>query len=117
MIQEEILQYNKRCADFMVLEISIKLEDGYTCGTWYKPTDNENEFLPCPVMYHSDWNWIREVVEAIEKIEITEAQKENPSIELNRQIGKVLDLPIYSKKEAVVQAINQFLIFYNNENS
>lgn len=66
MTQEEILQYNKRCADFMGLKISIKLEDGYSCGTWYKPTDNENEYLPCPVMYHSDWNWIMEVVEAIE---------------------------------------------------
>lgn len=54
-----------------------------------------------------------EVVEVIEKIEIKQSQEENPNVELNRQLGKVLDLPIYAKKEVVVQAINEFLIWYN----
>ena len=58
-----------------------------------------------------------EVVEAIEKIEIEEAQKEEPNRELNRQLGRVLDLPIYTKQEVVIQAIYQFLKWYKNENS
>ena len=70
--------------------------------------------------FDSDWNWIIEVVEAIEKIEIQEAQKQElPNNQLNKQLGRVLDrvldLPIYTKKEAVVHAINQFLIWYEQQ--
>ena len=120
MTQEEILQYNKRCADFMGLKISIKLEDGYDCGTWYKPTDNENEYLLCPVMYHSDWNWIMEVVEAIENklndsFNVDIVNKNQCEIVRNGEefiCGAGFNTINHYKKEAVVEAINQFLIWH-----
>ena len=62
--------------------------------------------------FHSDWNWIMELVEAIEVMEGQEAIKEISNIVLERNLGRVLDLPIYTKKEKMVQAINQFLIWY-----
>ena len=110
MTQEEINNYNRRCAEFL----------GYMNTT---PTDKDfniyqnkdGKMLESMSMkFHSDWNWIMEVVEAIEKkgyeidifsncVEICDTPDENY---ITEAVGK-------TKKEAVVQAINQFLIWYN----
>jgi hypothetical protein len=107
MTQEEILQYNKMCAEFLNLhrdkEVAIYNLNAY-----------QYDFLK----FHSDWNWIMEVVEAIEKkgyeidifsncVEICDTPDENY---ITEAVGK-------TKKEAVVQAINQFLIWYNENNT
>jgi len=74
----------------------------------------------------SDWNWIMEVVEAIEKLGyeslIGGSEYYYPEKGM-RYIQSFIkdDITIYqeakTKKEAVVQAINQFLIWYNNQKS
>jgi hypothetical protein len=106
MTEEEILQYNKMCAEFLNLhrdeEVAI-----------YKFNAYPYDFLK----FHSNWDWIMEVVEAIEKkgyeidifsncVEICDTPDENY---ITEAVGK-------TKKEAVVQAINQFLIWYNENN-
>ena len=106
MTQEEILEYNKLCAEFLNLhrdeEVAI-----------YKFNAYPYEYL----RFNSDWNWIMEVVEAIEKlgyeidifsncVQICDTPDENY---ITEAAGK-------TKKEAVVQAINQFLIWYNENN-
>lgn len=119
MTEEEILEYNKRCAEF------LKMEYENHSNTWrYK-----NE-IATQLLFHSDWNWIHEVIEAIEKL------YDHPNKEINVDIKpgqiEIFQRPyrlenndyqeiIYlgdgyingSKKEAVVEAINQFLIWYN----
>lgn len=138
MTQQEVLEYNKRCAEFL----------GYINLT---PDDKDFDFYeklegvlgkmlePKSMKFHSDWNWIMEVVEAIEKVNFTQVpefscftvvikdkrciikqhsqfalafEKLSDSFHNSNSPFVIRD----SKKEAVVQAINQFLIWYN-ENS
>lgn len=127
MTQEEILQYNKMCADFVGLKISIKPKDEYYCVTWYKLSDNKDEFIPSPVLYHSDWNCIMEVVDAIENLDVKDAEYiSNYSVVIYnntcyievcgyKSYTVIQEITASSKKEAVVQAINQFLIWYNDK--
>lgn len=111
MKQQKIKNYNRLCAEFLGWEIG-DIPDGLGGGKgWFK-----DSVYQCEVgleLFHEDWNSIREVVDVIEQIEIKESVKENTNIELNRYLGKVLDLPIYTKKEVIVEVINQFLIWYN----
>lgn len=120
MTEQETLEYNKRCAEFLGMHISVDPADGYDTGTWYKPSDIEGEVIPSPVLFHSDWNWIMEVVEAIEKL----TKKDGYGYEILitnslcviEETNKIFDSNqrVYAKttKEAVVKAINQFLIWY-----
>ena len=136
MTQEEILEYNKRCAEFL----NFKYRNSKKAWGKY-PLDN-NSFLALKgwlsmdrLQFHSDWNWIMEVVEAIEKNKFL-IDKERPyyitidnnycGIFFNRWNDKgkdfggtkqIVSIKADSKKEAVVQAINQFLIWYNENNT
>jgi hypothetical protein len=108
MTQEEILDYNKRCAEFLNLhrdeEVAIFNMRSYS--------------YDC-LKFDLDWNWIMEVVDAIEKLgyqfniyhEDCVIEKDKKFIVITHATKKK------SKKEAVVQAINQFLKFYNENNS
>lgn len=106
MTQEEILEYNKLCAEFLGLKLS---GPGFPSGYFYKQD--------------YDWNWIMEVVEAIEKLKYLVVIKSNfcqiqelGNRENNFNPKIISSLYSKSKQEAVIQAINQFLIWYNNEN-
>ena len=97
-----IADYNKRCAEFLNLprndEVAI-----------YKMSEYPYDFLK----FHSDWNWIMEVVDAIDKIQHTQLDILGKYCRIS---SKGIDFQGSSKedkKEAVVKAINQFLIWYN----
>ena len=107
MNQQEILEYNKRCAEFLGYEISENKE------CFKLPTKNGWINLN---IFHSDWNWIMEVVEAIEKVADWTLECLNYS-DGSRNYQMMIPLSntnviFKDKKEAVVQAINQFLIWY-----
>lgn len=110
MTREEILEFNERCAEFLGWETA---GPGFFAGYW-----NGKDFIQFhELKFHSDWNWIMEVVDAIEKIG-------NHGFTIYRQSTNINGLPFEisnsksdSKKEAVVQAINQFLIWYNTKKS
>ena len=142
MTQEEVLEYNKRCADFLGENMVNKnhvvefTSPSYANGKFWisekwlgiKDPDGNNLVAVKDMKFHSDWNWIMEVVETIEKV--------GYQIDLGSRL-----LPLYptekdhwcaiwddahkvkateqfsdtSKKEAIVQAINQFLIWYNTQ--
>ena len=133
MTQEEILQYNKICAKLL----GFKYHEGseyWTTMLW-----GGAGFTLRQMKFHSDWNWIMAVVEAIEKVNFTQVPefscftvviKDNRClIKQNSQFalafGELSDsfddsnppfLIHDSKKEAVVEAINQFLIWYEQQN-
>ena len=98
MTQEEILQYNKRCAEFLGWDYN-KFMDRWNEEDFQHEYFNTNSI---DLKFDSDWNWIMDVVEAIV---MYYKDKEIPQIHL-------LNQPIFTPKEAVVQAINQFLIWY-----
>ena len=147
MTQEEILQYNKMCADFLGLKKKVhnekekewyltcyptlpehreaynlplnfpsKYEHPNVIFSFYDnpknvPVQNERVCV-AKLKFHSDWNWIMEVVEAIEKIYHIQG------VEINGNCCLIKTYTFHkhrseTKKEAVVQAINKFLIWYN----
>lgn len=134
MTKEEILDYNKRCAEFLGWkETSEQFKiDWCGCKTKERLDKINKDYIPIlekdgnvifpdfTVMdFSRDWNWIMQVVEAIEKLgyytNILSA--ENNSMKHTMHINKVHEEEKYtlfvdSKKETVVQAINQFLIWY-----
>lgn len=134
MTQQEILEYNERC--LKILPFNYKNQSKY----WviYKYDDNSffgknRRYLAVNnLKFHSDWNWIMEVVEKIKYIEDNQEKffgDEHYLIHFEIDLLNGVDLFIDKKrifsqsafgegqlKEAVVQAINQFLKFYNYNN-
>lgn len=113
-------EYNKMCAEFMGLNV---IPSGMSSiGVIIHP-DIPEAFLK----YDSDWNSLMEVVEAIpQKVQginisihpnsclITETGVRGQySLNASKNIVKVLDAN--NRKEAVVQAIWQFLLWYNEQ--
>ena len=106
MTQEQLVEYNKRCAEFLGDEGMQKI-----CS------DNRHHYPSIDEMkFDSDWNWIHEVIEAIEKISDWNLECLNVEERLFQMCIPLSNTCITSedKKEAVVQAINQFLIWYND---
>ena len=63
MTQEEIFDYNKRCAEFLGKEYNDnRIVTPYSHFSGQNPTGKVWE----ECKFHSDWNWIMEVVEAID---------------------------------------------------
>ncbi len=117
MIQQEILDYNKRCAEFLgwdESEFSRTNSPEYIVPNILRDNIIVRSCTPENLKFHCDWNWIMEVVEAIvEKVgfkTVDECSEE----EWYATLG-VTRLAITSKKEAVVKAINQFLTWYNKQ--
>lgn len=117
MDSKQKIIYTKSCLEFL----------DYKCVTPddkdFRVYEGKNSVIPSMVDanfsdgFLNNWNWIMEMVEAIEKkryeidifsncVEICDTPDENY---ITESVGK-------TKKEAVVQAINQFLIWYNNQN-
>ena len=121
MTQEEIENYNRLCAEFLGAYFCNDDLTAYPNGYWI--IDDDEIDLPYNLEdmdFHSDWNWIMEVVEAIEN--------KGFDVFINTCVCRITDVGEdrfedietfvnNNKKEAVVQAINKFLIWYNNENN
>jgi hypothetical protein len=123
MTQQEIIEYNKMCAEFLGGEnhpylIPYKPEPD---DMWFSD-DGKYPILQNPngssmwklheLKFHSDWNWIMEVILAINML----PNPKNPSdTTLQTRRTSVQSILRSANKEAVVQAINRFLIYYNNE--
>jgi hypothetical protein len=125
MTQEEIYEYNKRCAEFLgwkylndnIIDMWMKVPIEFRRKVYFNSSPIQQKYS---MMFHEDWNWIMEVVEVIEKLgyrilmvtdEVDiESSAENP---IQKSLGTYC--PDGTKKGAVVQAINQFLIWYENE--
>jgi len=119
-------EFNKLCAEFFEWEFVYK--KGYVNG--YSTIINNfigSEYVPIiHLKFHSDWNWIMEVVEKIEHIKkysigIDSHPSYGTSVLIQHaHINGVYDLVIkesthWNKKEAVVEAIWQFLNWYNEQ--
>jgi hypothetical protein len=124
MNKQEILNFNKRCAEFLGAKVT---DLGGAQKAIYYPILGGSHYAH-KLKFHSDWNWIMEVVEAIEKLFDSNiyfkiswnnvvigiaTQYELAyntgfeGVEIHREINK---------KEAAIQAINQFLIWYEDFN-
>jgi hypothetical protein len=131
MTQAEILEYNKRCAEFLGYELITpqmrKRPEQWKDNSYWEHKDKANVHTSKKVLgrdgyleFHSDWNCIMEVVEAIEKLRYLVVIQSNfcqiqeiGTKENNFKPYIIASIYGNYKKEAVVQAINQFLIWYN----
>jgi hypothetical protein len=142
MNQQKILEYNKRCAKFLNRDdLLTKWERRELNLNLYKdkiPLSNINILHPEPnEKFHSDWNWIMEVIEAIEKLNYIVIITTSPTISerwtlyrisiQENKISSVFNNKFIinyesnynnneTKKEAVVEVINQFLIWHEQNN-
>lgn len=110
MNKQEIENYNRLCAEFLGYTVR---ENG--CYNGDDKLVNKLSFLQLrDLKFHSDWNWIMVVVQAINKTQNPrkggDTTHSTLKIEIRALLGKV-------EKEAVVQSINQFLIWYNEHTS
>ena len=130
MNEKEILEYNKRCALFLGAIYSEQAEawgfgnaknigSKMFHGVMYHNVIQAERFEK-ELKFHSDWNWIMDVVEAIEKLTKQDGYGYEilitNSLCVIEETNKIFDSNqrVYAKttKEAVVEAINQFLIWY-----
>jgi hypothetical protein len=127
MTKEEILQYNKRCAEFLGYKNLTPDDKDFNIYENEKGMIIGNKIYTLletmSMTFHSDWNWIMEVLKQITKYgynwelidfngTVTEEKFMKCSIfnlELSKPYNK-FTAESSDEKEAVVQAINQFLI-------
>ena len=116
MTEEEINNYNKRCASFLgwtyVSSIDVKEGKYHTTikAGWYTIVPKALALGLTQHLYkgrshnslkfHSDWNWIMEILTKIQ------------SLPLDEHTHTIWNLKFRERKEDVVQIINDFLISY-----
>ena len=144
MNKKEITEYNKRCATFLgaiysehakawgfinAKNIGSKMFDGIMYHNVI-----EAERFKTELKFHSDWNWIMEVIEAIEKLGFATKIDHNYCIsnygcdrceidtkenalfqDCDEEEESIASELTKSKKIATTEAINQFLIWYNEQ--
>lgn len=108
MKQEWIIQYNRLCAEFLEWE--------YFQPYWY-PKEDSHGIYKTPwnieiMKFHSDWNWIIEVVEAIQNTTNPKTQEDTTHLTLRLNIRDALGRVDRNK---TIQSINQFIDWYNKQ--
>jgi hypothetical protein len=127
-------EYNKLCAEFMGYKLVTpemrKHPEEWISSYWENPDFNgSSKGVLCSengLQYNTNWNWIMEVVDTIpQKVQginvsihpnsclITDTGVRGQlSLNASKNIVKVLDAP--TRKEAVIQAIWEFLNWYKD---
>lgn len=127
MNKKWIAQFNKKCAEFIGAYFCDDDKKEFPNGYWL--IDDYYRELPLYLnqfKFHSDWNWIMEVVEKIESFIFQE-----PVPDTYYEVRLVGSVYVYigsnngdelitvddqpSKKQAVVKAIDQFIDWYNKQ--
>lgn len=131
MTREEISEYNKLCAEFLGYKYfpypnvnsGWRKEQGHLKLSEYYLARTTKD-----LKFHSDWNMVIRMVEAIEKLNfVVEIITNTCLIQSNdgsysESTNCMLDCSYEeyseanSKKQSVVKAVYEFLKYYNNEN-
>jgi hypothetical protein len=141
MKKKEILEFNKKCAEFLggenhpiLIPYVSEWDDMWFDSIKYpnfQNSDGSSMWKLQDLKFHSDWNWIIEIIEAIENIGYATRIDHNYSIsnygcdrceidtvdnaltEYNEKEKPIVFELTDSKKETVVKTINKFLDWYN----
>lgn len=107
-------KYNKLCAVFLELtQYKGMLSAYYWEGLDFIPKGTATENLK----FHSDWNWIMEVVEKIEALGFNRRVDIDSSHTLIQYKDWYTLIQKESKRESIVHAIWEFLNWYNEQKS
>jgi hypothetical protein len=101
---------NKIIADFMGAKVTT---DTYFINGMYMTISDAD------LKYHSDWNWLMEVVEKIESLHFDFAIYTGSSVSVinteDYPYKEIISLNGSSKKEAVYRACVDFIKWYNEQ--
>lgn len=121
MTEEEILEFNKKCAEF--LEISNFKDSEGDLWDVQKTGKQIYSLRTRYLRFDSDWNWIMKVVKAIESIKYNTSGETIYTVTISKCLCRIdtvneeiVWLRAKTKEEAIVQSINKFLIWYNANN-
>ena len=102
---DNIVENNKLIAEFMGWkenkDMEVKLTSG---GITYYFQKNDEACIPETMCYHSDWNWLKLVLEKISYL-----NKDNFSDETKQALEDLLSLSLFSAKENVYKSIINFI--------
>lgn len=120
LIKFRVMEDNKLIAEFMGwTERTDPTERWFGCFKTQDGVIHKNTPLD-PLLFHSDWNWLMDVVDKIESL--------NFSVEMNRQeegdyqcliVKKEIIVQTFSsnKMESVYQAVVKFIKWYEQNNN
>ena len=110
------IENNKMLAEFMCLNSIVENN-----GVFYKDNNTNNIH---EIKYHSDWNWLMQVIEKIESLDNCDYFKiSSEYVEIQARFGKKIifrptffDVDEYndSKIETVYNACLEFIKWYND---
>jgi hypothetical protein len=113
--QEWVEQFIKKCADFLGKDYdteiySVCTNHLYDCG-YRNP-----EYIENPInwdCYHSDWNWIMEVVDKIQYYRACILSKNHCEVHMMPTDSVTsINIGAISSRLATIQAIDQFIDWY-----
>ena len=124
MTKKEILEFNKKCAKFLNSDVNKGLKRIYIKDMedknmifhnhsvdydTYEWNGTENiYYIPFDILeFHSNWNWIKEVLDKIASL-----NEDNFSTKTQHAFENLLDLSVFSSMSTFCIEINQFLIWY-----
>ena len=88
----------------------------------YYQMPNKQQWMPERLIYHSDWNWLMEVVEKIESMRCNEGNfeififKRCCDIQTNKGTDHIIEITAATSKiEAVWIAITEFIQWHNSQ--
>lgn len=112
-------EFNKLCAEFLgAIEYIPKpwyYFPQYKQHHYFPNRTYPNRFTVSMMRFHSDWNWIMEVVEKIENLGFQFAGRKSTYYVVDENTGgaEIIAITASTKKQAVVEAIWGFLNWYN----
>jgi hypothetical protein len=120
MTNQEILEYNKRCALFLGATFAEGWSEHSITPVYdfkrklNEPTDKwaTTKYQVKTMKFHLDWNWIMEVVAKINSISNLKKQENTTQSSMKYEIQYVLKR---ANKEKTIKVINKFLIWYNEQ--
>ena len=114
MKQFDIKEYNKMCAEFLGY-VNLTPDDP-DFDFYEHPTEPvklgehiRKTLEPMSMLFHTDWNWIMEVVEKINSTYVFNDLPDTTLLDIREEMRAYLGL---SNKEAVVNSIWEFLNWY-----
>lgn len=135
MTQHDLLTFNKMCAEFIGAEKVHRFDSlgfNYYKHSLFHRREWSNRFqdyeandLMCPMQmeFYSDWNWLMTIIDSIQikcKVFINingnstcEIKCAYPSGSIQHRKDLKFDCYADTKKESVIETLNQFLIWYN----
>lgn len=114
----ETQENNKIIAEFMGLKPRLISPDvyGYSDGTFFSCTHDTPEkvveSISKYVKYHSDWNWLMQVVEKIEAL-LAEVEIRNQQTRIIGYNNEIIQFHPSSKITSVYTAVVNFIKWYN----